>query len=84
MASDFSTGKDGVRVVTHLINNVYETGERPKYFSAFTMIALKKEPKATKCIDHCTVSLIAHTAKIVLSILQIRMERKIENVLREN
>jgi len=48
MASDFSTGKDGVRVVTHLINNVYETGERPKYFSAFTMIALKKRAKSYK------------------------------------
>jgi len=77
-------GEDGVRVVTQLINNVYETGEWPKYFTAFTMIALKMEPKATKCIDHCTVSLMAHTAKIVLRILQIRMERKIKNILRED
>jgi len=84
MVSDFSAGKNGVRVVTHLINNVYETGEWLKYFSALAMVVLKKEPKAMKCIIHCTVSLIAHTAKIVLRILQIRMERKIKNVLRED
>ena len=32
------------------------------------MIVLQK-PKATKCSDHCTLSLIAHTAKIVARIL---------------
>jgi hypothetical protein len=42
-----------------------------------TIIALKKKPKATKCSDRSTVSLIAHTAKI----LRRRIEMKIENVL---
>jgi hypothetical protein len=77
-------GEDGVRVVTQLINNVYETGEWPKHFTAFTMIASKMEPKAMNCIDQCTVSLITHTAKIVLRVLQIRMERKIKNILRKD
>jgi len=44
-----------------------------------TMIALKK-PKATKCSDHCTISLTAHTAKIVARILRRRTERKIEDI----
>jgi hypothetical protein len=44
------------------------------------MIALKKKPQATKCSDHHTISLIAHTAKIVTRILRRRIERKIENV----
>jgi hypothetical protein len=29
------------------------------------MIVLKKEPKASKCSDHHTIILIAHTAKPV-------------------
>jgi hypothetical protein len=41
------------------------------------MIALKNKPQATKCSDHCTISLIKHTAKI----LRIRIERKIEDVV---
>jgi len=40
------------------------------------MTALKK-PKATKCSDHHTISLIAHTPKIVARILRRRTERKI-------
>jgi len=45
------------------------------------MIAVKKKPQATKCSDHRTISLIAHTAKIVAKILRRRIEKKIENVI---
>ena len=44
------------------------------------MIALKKKTKATKCNDYRTISLIAHTAKI----LRRRIEKKIEDVLGED
>jgi hypothetical protein len=42
---------------------------------------LKKKTKATKCSDHRTISLIAHTAKIIGKILKRRIERKIEDIL---
>jgi hypothetical protein len=45
------------------------------------VIVLKKESKETKCSDHCTVSLIAHTAKIVARMLQTLIARKVEDVL---
>jgi hypothetical protein len=48
------------------------------------VIALKKKPKATKCSDHSTISLIAHTAKIAVRILSTRIEKKIEGILGEN
>jgi hypothetical protein len=67
-----------------LINAIYETGEWPKDFTEVTMIALKKKPQATKLSNHCTFSLIAHTAKIVTKILRRRIERKIEDVLGED
>jgi hypothetical protein len=47
------------------------------------MIALKK-PNATKCSDHRTISLTAHTAKIVAWILTGRIGRKTEDVLAED
>jgi hypothetical protein len=48
------------------------------------MIALKKKPKATKCSDHCTITIIAHAAKIVARIFRRRIERKTEDVLGED
>jgi hypothetical protein len=45
---------------------------------------LKKKIQATKCSDHHTTSLIAHTAKIIAKILRRMIERKSEDVLAED
>jgi hypothetical protein len=57
-------GEGGLKILTKLINTIYETGEWPKNFTEVTMIALKKKTQATKCSDHSTISLIAHASKI--------------------
>ena len=72
---------DGLGIVTQLVNNIYETAEWPKGFTEVTLIALKKKPKATKCSDHHTISLIAHTANTVVTTLKRRIQRKFEDVL---
>ena len=61
-------GEGGLKM--KLINTFYETGEWPKDFTEVTMIALKKKLQATKCSDHRTISLIAHTAKIVAKYIE--------------
>jgi len=73
-----------LKIMTKLINAINENGELPKDFTEVTMIALKKKPQATKCSDHRTINLIAHTAKIVAEILRRRIEKKIEDVLGED
>ena len=77
---------DGLSTVIQQINNIrlYETGEWPKNFSEVTVIALKKKTQATKCSDHRTISLIAHTGKIVTKIIRSRIEKKIKDVLGED
>jgi len=42
------------------------------------------ETQAIKCSNHHTISLIAHTAKIIAKILRRRIERKIEALLGED
>jgi hypothetical protein len=70
-------GEGGLKIMTKLINTIYETGEWPKVFAEVTMIAIKKKLQATKCSDHRTISLIAHTAKIVAKMPRRRIERSI-------
>jgi hypothetical protein len=72
-------GEDGLRLMTQLINSTYVTGDLHRDFIEVTMIALKKKPKAIKCSDHHTISIIAHAAKIVASILRRMIERKTED-----
>ena len=69
--------ESGLKIMTKLINTIYETGEWPNDFTVVTMIGLKKKTQATKCINHRTISLITHTTKIVAKILRRRIERKL-------
>jgi hypothetical protein len=51
--------------------------------SQVTIISLKKKPTATKCRDHCLISLIAHTAKVVagsLAGLQGKLRMYLEKI----
>jgi hypothetical protein len=77
-------GEVGLKPMTQLITSIYVTGEWPRHFIAVTTIALKKKLKATKCTDHRTISIIAHTAKIAARILSRRIERKTEDALGED
>ena len=77
-------GEDCLKILTKLINTIYETGEWPKDFTEVIMIALKKKTQATKCSDNRTISPIALTAKIIAKILRRMVERKIEDVLGED
>jgi hypothetical protein len=77
--------REGVlKIMTKLINTIYEIGEWVKDFTEVTMMALRKKQQAIKCSDHRTISLIVHTAKIVAKTLRRRTEKKIEDVLGED
>ena len=77
-------GKGGLKILTKLSNTIYSTGEWPQDFTEVTMIVLKKKTKATKCSDYRTISLIAHTAKIIAKILRGRTERKLKVCLEKS
>jgi hypothetical protein len=57
-------GEGGLKIMTKLINTIYETAEWPKDFPEITMFALQKKPQVAKCREHRTISLTAHTANI--------------------
>jgi hypothetical protein len=69
--------------MSQMISNMYENGEWPKDFAEVAVISLKREPEATKCSDHCMISLIAYKAKIVVRILRT-IEMKTGCVLGED
>ena len=77
-------GEGGLKILTKLSNIIYNTGEWPQDFTEVTVIMLKKKTKATKCSDYRTISLIAHTGKIIAKILRRRIEKKIDDVLGED
>jgi len=62
--------KDALTLKSQVITNIYETREWSKDFIGAIMTALKKKTRATKCSKYHTISLTAHTAKMVVRILR--------------
>jgi hypothetical protein len=58
--------------------------EWPNDFITVTMITTETKTKATKCSDHRTVSLTAHTAKIIARIFRRSIEKKTKDALGED
>jgi hypothetical protein len=77
-------GEGGLKILTKLINNIYETREWPKDFTEDTVLALKEKPHETKCGEKRTITRIAHKAKIIAKMLRIRIERKMEDEFGED
>ena len=77
-------GEGRLKIIIKLINTIYEPGEWTRDFTEITMIALKKKLEGTKCSDHHTINLNAHTAKIVAKIFRRGIERKFGDVLGVN
>lgn len=76
-------GDTAVKELTLLCQKMYTQGTWPEDFLTTAMIPLEKKPKATKCSDFRTISLISHAAKIMLRILNRRLRAKMEEVVSE-
>jgi hypothetical protein len=66
-------GEGGLKILTKLINTIYETEEWLKDFTEIKINALSKKTRATECSAPLTISLIAHTEKIIAKILRRRI-----------
>lgn len=64
-----------------LLNKIYKTGEIPNDFQISTFIPLPKKKGARKCVDHRTISIMSHVLKLLLFIVNRRLEGKIDKYL---
>ena len=77
-------GEDGKQVIVDLVQKIYNDEELPPDFVNSIFIPLPKSPKAVRCEDHRTISLISHTAKIVLNLIKTRIAPIIEQQLSDS
>ena len=60
---------------------IYNTGLWPKDFLISIIVPIQKKPNAQKCEDHRTISLIAHASKILLKVLNNRVQARTSNYI---
>lgn len=65
-------------LITALFNSIYVTGRLPQEWLESTFITIPKKPNAKSCGDYRTISLMSHTLKIFLKVIQRRIYRKLE------
>lgn len=70
--------EDQMYILVELINTIYKTGIIPKDWLTSTFITLPKKKSAKHCPDYRTISLMAHTLKILLRVVHNRISRKLD------
>ena len=75
---DFGTDK-----LTDLFNTIYASGTFPEELLKSVYTPLPKQPRATDCSNFRTISLMPHTLKILLKIIQERISKKIDKEVGE-
>ena len=68
----------GVEKLTTLYNEIYQSGIFPEELLMSVFITLPKQPRATDCSNFRTISLMPHTLKIFLKIIQDRIGKLID------
>lgn len=70
--------------VFRIIKDIYYTGQIPTSFTKTKIITIPKKASTQKCEEHRTISLLSHASKILVKIIQRRIEKKIEENLTED
>jgi len=73
-----SLGEKGIQTITRLMNLIYNTGILPDDFLRNIFITIPKVNMAQDCNDFRMISLISHTSKILLHLINNRITPIIE------
>ena len=72
----FQILKDAAAEVLHSIcQQIWKTQQWPQDWKGSVLIPIPKKGNAKKCSNYCTITLISHTSKVMLKILQARLQQ---------
>ena len=72
----FQTLKDdAVKVLHSVCQQIWKTQQWPKDWKMLVLILIPKKGNATECSNYCTIALISYTSKVMLKILQVRLQQ---------
>ena len=66
---------DAVKVLYSICHHIWKTQQRLQDWKRSVFIPITKKSRARKCSYHWTVSFILHASKVVLKILQARLQQ---------
>ena len=72
---------DAVKVIHSICQQIWKTQQWPQDWKSSVFIVIPKKGNAKKCSNYCTTALISHTSKVMLNILQARLQQYVNREL---
>ena len=66
---------DAVKVLHSICQQIWKTLQWPQDWKRSVFIPIPKKGNAKECSNYCTIALISHGSKVVLKILQVRLQQ---------
>ena len=72
---------DAVKVLHSMCQRIWKTQQRPQGWKRSVFIPIPKKGNAKECSNYHTIALISHTSKVMLKILQARLQQYVNREL---
>ena len=66
---------DAVKVLHSICQQIWKTQQWPQDWKRSVFIPIPKKGNAKECSDYCTIAVISHASKVMLKILQARLQQ---------
>jgi len=66
---------DAVKVLHATCQQIWKTQQWPQDWKRSVFVPVPKKGNAKECSNHCTIALISHASKVMLKILQARLQQ---------
>ena len=72
---------DAVKVLQSICQQIWKTQQCPQDWKRSVFIPIPKKSNAKECSNYCTIALISHASKVMLKILQARLQQYVNREL---
>ena len=72
---------DAVKVMHSICQQIWNTQQWPQDWKRSVFIPIPKKGNAQECSNYCTIALISHASKVMLKILQARLQQYVNHEL---
>ena len=72
---------DAVKVLHSICQQIWKTQQWPQDWKRSVFIPIPKKGNAKECSNYCTIALISHASKVMLKILQARLQQYVNREL---
>ena len=72
---------DAVKVLHSIGQQIWKTQQWPQDWKRSVFIPISKKGSAKECSNYCTIAVISHARKVILKILQARLQQYVNSEL---